>query len=176
MMEIKSIFAALLIMFSLSFAYPPGQPGDKTCTATLESMVNYCEDYCTKMAGEICVLCETSASEKGKLDACSCQNTKRQHLDYYNISCNIPISEQQIPSPNITENTTNKTAEPAPIAPRPPINNITENKSSNITIITKKNETTTLPPATQDSGNAICLGPAAIAFLVSLMIIGRKRS
>jgi hypothetical protein len=131
--------------------------------------------------GGICMLCSTSVSERGVIDACSCQNSKREHLNFYNISCDIPVSEQTIPQtnkPNATEdetggfvtaiNRTNNTA--------PAVQNITQNKTTNTTIIAKKNDTISPPSSSQDSGSTACMGPAAIAFIVSLAILGRKRA
>ncbi|MCX6773433.1 MAG: hypothetical protein NTY68_00340 [Candidatus Micrarchaeota archaeon] len=183
----------LAVFASLSFAaYPPGQPGDKTCTKDLESMVNYCTDYCTRMAGNgsICMLCSTSASERGVLDACLCQNSKRQPLNFYNISCTIPVSEQMIPQSqeqNATQNESNaSTKNESSIAtaiinktdnaPKPAAQNTTQNKTSNATIITP-NQDNALPEASQDSGTtvAIYIGIAAIVLIALWAILGRKR-
>jgi hypothetical protein len=171
-MRNKFLFSVLLMLAffaSGSFAYPPSQPGDHTCTADLESMVEYCEDYCARMAGEICVLCETSVSEKGILDACLCQNSNREPRNFYNITCDISVLDHPLPVQNITQNATKNETAP-PITTKPISKIPTENKSNATTIAPKQNTT-----ASQDSGNAACLGPAAIAFIVSLAILGRKR-
>jgi hypothetical protein len=170
-MEIKSFFLILLVALSLSFAYPPSQPGDKTCTADLESMVNYCEDYCLRMTGEICVLCQTSVSEKGILDACLCVNSDREPRTFFNVTCDMPVDQHPLPVQNVTQNITKNETVAPPIITKPPVSKIPAENKSNATTIPAKQNTT----ASQDSGNAVCLGPAAIAFLASLAILGRKR-
>lgn len=189
----KTLFAILLVFLSLSFAYPPGQPGDKTCTKDLESMVNYCTDYCTRMAGNgsICMLCSTSVSERGVLDACLCQNSKRQPLKFYNISCTIPVDEQMIPQPqeqNATHNESNAATKNesnmataiinrTDDAPKPAAQNSTQNKTNISTATTPPNQGNALPEASQDSGTtvAIYIGIAAIVLIALWAILGRKR-
>jgi len=184
-MQKKHMILLLLVASfaaSLSFAFPPGQPGDNTCTEDLDSMVSYCEDYCTMMTGEVCVLCSTSVSERGVLDACTCQSpSTRKHVNFYNITCDIPVDEHEAPSQEPYDNETEETT--VPVAPK---SNTTQDL---VTAINKTNTTTTINKSAgsqpkpsgsssqsgQQGSATPCIGPAAIAFIACLALIGKRK-
>ena len=168
------------LLFSACFAFPPGQPGDNTCTEDLDSMVEYCEDYCTRMTGGdgICVLCETSVSERGILDACMCQSPSTgKPLKFYNITCDIAADEHPLPAPNVTEE------EPAAPRQNGTQDFVTAINKTNATSDANKSATISQPkpsePKPQEDQKIetpACLVPVAMASLICLALSLRRRN